>query len=233
MPTQKYVVVPNLSIVDPELQSVMKITEGKEMRVSGVTTIIGRFKEAGGLIFWAWDLGKQGLDYRQVRDAAGDAGTLAHAMVEADIRGGEGPDLTKYSPEMVEKSQSSFSAYLEWKGQTKLLPYKTEMALISKKWLFGGCLDAIQIEGKIALLDWKTSNAIYQDNIIQVGGGYQILWEENFPELPITGGIHILRFSKIEGDFTHHVWQNLDIAKRAFLHMRILFEIDKNLKTRL
>lgn len=56
-------------------------------RVPGTTTIIGRFKESGGLIWWAWDLGMKGLDYRDVRDKAADAGTLVHAMVEAHAAG--------------------------------------------------------------------------------------------------------------------------------------------------
>ena len=45
-------------------------------RVPSVTTILGKFKEAGGLMHWSWECGMKGLDYRQVRDAAADAGTL-------------------------------------------------------------------------------------------------------------------------------------------------------------
>ena len=58
---------------------IYKTKDGK--RVPSVTTITGRFKESGGLIWWAWDLGIQGIDYRKVRDSAADAGTLAHAMI--------------------------------------------------------------------------------------------------------------------------------------------------------
>ena len=56
-------------------------------RLPSVTTIISRFKESGGLIHWAWNLGREGQDYRQVRDEAADAGTLAHAMIEEDNLG--------------------------------------------------------------------------------------------------------------------------------------------------
>ena len=56
-------------------------------RVPGVTTITGRFKESGGLIHWAWDLGMQGINYRDARDKAADAGTLGHDMIEAFIKG--------------------------------------------------------------------------------------------------------------------------------------------------
>lgn len=233
MPTQPYKVVPDKT-TDPRLRTILDLNgDAKEMRVPGTTTVVGRFKDSGALIYWAWDQGKQGLDYRQTRDSAADAGTLAHAMVEADIRGTAAPDLTQYQPELVAKAQSSFSAYLEWKSQTKLKPFHTEMPLVSKKWLFGGTIDAVQLDNKVALLDWKTSNGIYQDHLIQVGGGYSLLWEENFPNQPITGGFHILRFSKVDGDLTYHHWNNLDMAKEAFIHMRLLFEIDKKLKARL
>ena len=234
MPTQQYRITPQTSLVYPELAQAMGLSgNNKEIRIPGTTTITGRFKDSGGLIYWAWDQGRQGLDYRQTRDAAAGAGTLAHAMVEADIRGAARPDTSQYPEDMVAKAQSSYSAYLEWKSQTKMQPVETELALISRKYLFGGTIDAVQVDGKVALLDWKTSNSIYQDHLIQVGGGYALLWEENFPDMPITGGFHILRFSKEEGDLTHHTWQNLDLAKAAFIHMRVLFELDKRLKARL
>ena len=56
-------------------------------RVPGTTTIIGRFKESGALIHWAWKLGMEGRNYREVRDSAADAGTLAHAMIEDQGKG--------------------------------------------------------------------------------------------------------------------------------------------------
>jgi len=233
MPTQPYKVTPD-STTDSRLREILGLTgNDKEIRVPGTTTVAGRFKESGALMYWCWDQGRQGLDYRQTRDAAADAGTLAHSMVESDIRRTEPPDLSKYSAEMVSKASSSFRAYEEWKAQTKLKPFHTELSLVSRRYLFGGTIDAVQLDNKVALLDWKTSNGIYQDHLIQVGGGYALLWEENFPDQPITGGFHILRFSKVDGDLTHHTWQNLDMAKEAFIHMRILYEIDKKLKERL
>ena len=56
-------------------------------RVPSVTTIISRFKESGGLVHWAWNLGMQNIDYRQIRDSAADAGSLAHAMLEETSQG--------------------------------------------------------------------------------------------------------------------------------------------------
>lgn len=62
-------------------------------RVPSVTTILSRFKDSAALMIWA---NKEGLEGRPLRgegstaDKAAEAGTLAHAFVEADIKTGEG-----------------------------------------------------------------------------------------------------------------------------------------------
>lgn len=198
-------------------------------RVPGVTTILGRFKEAGGLIHWAWQLGKEGKDYREVRDEAASAGTMAHEAVEAFIRGlpvkFEGPEET------VAKARKSFEAFHEWADRSQLRADKTELPLVSERYRFGGTFDAILVGGKRAMGDWKTSNSIYPEYLCQVAA-YGILWEENFPDEPITGGYDLIRFDKTYGDFTHKHWDELESAKRAFLLMRELYELDKELKAR-
>ena len=201
-------------------------------RVPGVTTIINRFKPSGGLIHWAWQQGKDGKDYRETRDAAADAGTIAHDMVEADIYGAPF-DRTKHHPELIEKAEGAFKAYQEWKQQTQLSIAEAELSLLSKAYRFGGTIDALFIRGALALGDWKTSAAIYADYLIQLGA-YALLWEENYPDRPITGGFHLLRFSKQENmddpvAFSHHYWSNLDLAKKQFILYREAFDIDKRL----
>ena len=57
-----------------------KTQDGK--RAPGVTTIIGRFKDSGGLLWWAFEQGKAAErgeinSLYDKRDEAGDAGTLA------------------------------------------------------------------------------------------------------------------------------------------------------------
>jgi hypothetical protein len=198
-------------------------------RVPSVTTVIGRFKEAGGLIHWAWKLGKEGKDYREVRDEAADAGTMAHEAVEAWIHGldyvFDGPD------EITSKAKRSFEAFLEWASQTELKVTETEVAMISESYKFGGTPDAFTIRGKRACLDWKSSNAIYGEYLVQVAA-YGQLWDENHPGDHIVGGFHLLRFDKTYGDFHHHYWGELDSAWEAFKHLRALYDIDRELKAR-
>src|SRR5437899_12349786 len=100
-------------------------------RVPGVTSVIGRWKDSGGLIHWAWEQGRAGKDYRETRDAAADAGTCAHAMLEADIYGATF-DASSYKPDTIEKASGAFKAYQEWKQQTQLQIVESEVSLVSR-----------------------------------------------------------------------------------------------------
>src|SRR3990167_8265027 len=201
-------------------------------RVPGVTTVLGRFKESGGLIHWAWSLGKEGKDYREVRDKAADAGTLAHEMVDNLIHK-RTPIVPEgaYPQDIMDKAEKSFGAFQEWAAQTHLEVTHTEMPLVSERYRFGGTFDAILVNGKRAMGDWKTSNAIYGEYLSQIAA-YAILWEENFPAEPIDGGFHLLRFDKEYGDFHAHWWAELDAGKRYFLAVRAAYEEDRELKAR-
>lgn len=198
-------------------------------RVPSVTTIISRFKDSGALIWWAWDLGMKKIDYREVRDKAADAGTLAHLMIEQWAQGAQ-PSV-EGDPEVIKKAEQAFGAFLEWAEQTHLQIIHSEVALVSEKHRFGGTLDAMLVNGKLSLGDWKTANAVYADNLMQLAA-YGILWEENHPDQPITGGYHLMRFSKNEGDFEHRWFGDLEIAKRQFIRLRDAYEDDKLLKAR-
>jgi len=62
------------------------------IRVPGTTTIIGRFKDSGGLLYWAFEQGKAAQrgeisSLYDKRDEAGEAGTIAHALIEMHLRG--------------------------------------------------------------------------------------------------------------------------------------------------
>lgn len=203
------------------------------VRVPGVTTILSRFKDSGGLIHWAWEQGRDGKDYRETRDAAANAGTCAHDMVECDIRGTEF-DAKPYDEKMLERATGAFGAYKEWKTQTQLEVVQAEVSLLSQSLKYGGTIDALMVQGKLALGDWKTSNHVYLDYLIQLAA-YKMLWEENHPDQPITGGFHLLRFSKQEHpedpvSFSHHYWSDLKIAERQFILLREAYENDKRLK---
>jgi len=207
-------------------------------KIPGTTTIIGRFKESGALVGWAYKTGRKhandaskGLpdpgSLYAVTDDAANIGTIVHGLVDDDIHG-RPYSLDNQDPRVL----SAFEAYTKWKNQSGALIVATEMPLISTTHRFGGTPDAIaSIEGQLCLLDWKTSNSIYTDHLVQLAA-YRALWNENNSQQPLTGGSHLLRFSKEGGDFTHHYFADLSDAWEQFLLFRRAYDIDKELVKR-
>ena len=205
--------------------------------VPGVTTIIGRFKESGALLFWACEQGKA-IERGEIktlydkRDAAAEAGTLAHSLVEAHIN--ELPLPIIPDNNIGKQALQGYDNYIRWQEDNRIQVIKQEMEMVSEVYRFGGCPDALGIDsrGNLCILDWKTSGGIYIDYLLQISG-YKILWEENHPDKPITGGYHLLRFAKENADFHHHFWNELDDAKEMFILLAKAYEIDKKLKKRI
>lgn len=202
------------------------------VKIPGTTTIIGRFKESGGLLQWAFKQGQSGAAtlYEQ-RDEAAAAGTIAHDMIEAFILSKPQPVVTA-DPTLLEKASNAFKQFCEWQEQTKIEIIGTEQAYVSERHQFGGTIDAIgkDMKGRIVLLDWKTSNSVYQDYLIQLAA-YALLLEECKPEWK-PEGFHLIRVAKESADFAHHFYGELEDAKKAFVLMRELYDIDKLLKAR-
>lgn len=200
-------------------------------RVPGVTTILGRFKESGGLIHWAWDLGMKGIDYKDARDSAANSGTLAHDMVEHYLGGGDPETALKDADEgLAEKARSAFAMYKQWEDSTKFRITPLENPLVSKEYRFGGTPDALgELEGYLYVLDWKTSNAVYSDYLLQLAAYKHLLEEHGYGGIK---GFHLCRFSKEDADFSHHFYTDLSDAWEMFKHLREAYELDKKLKKR-
>ena len=135
------------------------------------------------------------------------------------------------SKEVAEQALQGYENYVRWEATTNMQIVSAETPLVSEKYLFGGTPDAVMVNDQLAIGDWKTSNAIYPDYLIQLAA-YRHLWEINYPDRPITGGFHLCRFSKEHADFAHHFWQELDDAWEQFLLFRRAYDLDKKLKKR-
>ena len=204
--------------------------EGKIL--SGVTTIIHQNLGWGAraLMHWAWKLGMDGIDYRKEAEESADAGTIAHEMIECEIKGKEF-DASKYDPALVDKAENAFLSFLEWKDHVGFEAIETEIHLVSEKYQYGATPDCIaRINGKLALFDWKTSNELYPEHIVQLAA-YRVAWEENFPDKPLVGGYYLLRITKGEDiSFHWHHWEDLSIAWEVFLCCLKLHQLRKEFK---
>lgn len=216
-----------------------KLADGE--RVPGTTTIIGRFKDSGGLLHWAFAQGRlaeQGKIQKLYdrADEAADIGTQAHECIEEFLHGRE--------PNMADKDERVVQAYTNarrWLDSTRIaiVPELQEIQLIDPVLKFGGTPDAIgMLDGKLVLLDWKTSNAVYSDYIIQMAAYRHLLahglrMDTMQPMgLELEPGAWICRFSKDHGDFATHFFGDLEDAWEQFRLFRRAYEIDKVLKKR-
>lgn len=194
-------------------------------RLPSVTTILSRFKDSGALLYWANTQGLEGKTLDQARIPAATAGTMAHSLVEAHLNKQPLPELSG-DADVIAKARRAFDAFLTWSEMSRLEIRHTEVSLVSDRHKFGGTLDAIGIingGNGLALIDWKTSNSVYSDYLYQMAA-YRLLWEETYPEHPITGGFHLCRFSKEDGDYAHHHFPSLDEEAETFLIMRRLYD---------
>lgn len=222
-------------------------------RLPGTTTVIGRYKESGGLIWWAWEEGykqaKAGklLKHRETSEKAADIGTAAHAMIEARVNGLSDADIDNVLMELstdgefTDKARNAYGMYLKWEKQTKLklLSKYQEIRLVHPEILYGGTPDAIgEINGEIVLLDWKTSNGLYPDYLIQLAAYTRLINEGVLMEtgeplsFKVSGGAHLLRFAKEFPDFGHHYFGSLDDEWEQFKDYRRCYERDKQIKKR-
>lgn len=210
-------------------------------RVPGNTTVIGTSLgwKTPGLLGWQAKIFKEQMceaclkklvSPNEYRDSAADAGTLCHAMIEADIKNQPMPDMSKFSPEIVAKAETGFLNYLEWKLGTKLDLLTMETPVVSEKYQYGTTIDIIaRTNGKTCIVEVKSSNAIYEEYLIQVSAQRQA-WNENYPDKPIEG-VHLLKVNKETAAFAHLFWGELPGCFEAFLDLRDLYDRKKQLKS--
>ncbi len=233
-----------------------KYRNSKGEIVPGVTTITNRFKESGGLMFWANQVGsgehpvcadqercaqcgkREGKSHNAVAGAAADTGTYAHDLIDVWVTGvpmANNSDYDHLTVEQVEQAENCLDQFKRWYDSQGLTPLATELPLISDKHNFGGRIDFVarDKENRLVVPDWKTSNGIYADHLVQVGGGYTILLEENQDDLfgPVDE-VHILRFSKEIASFEHRSWTRAAVqpAIDYFLQIRKAFDGAKAVK---
>jgi hypothetical protein len=225
-------------------------------RIPSVTTVIGSCKSDGttkALMHWAWKLGKEGVDYRERQKSAMGSGHIAHNMAEHFIKklailvneGIEYDDAlseaegsakisipTDADPSEVSKAKVAFEGFVEWMEMTKAVVVATEVSLVSRNLSVGGTLDAVlKVNDKLYIGDWKTSNSLYADYLCQIAA-YRLLWEECYPQYPINGGFHLVRFDKEYGDFEHRFFRNLNAEEEAFKLMNELYPLMRKVERR-
>ena len=88
---------------------------------------------------------------------AAEIGTRVHAAIEANTPPGPGPEALCYR------------AWTEWMADTGARILATETPVYHPGRLYAGTVDAvIEIDGSLAILDYKTSGALYDEYALQL-----------------------------------------------------------------
>ncbi len=99
-------------------------------------------------------------------------GILVHETLEKILLG----ENTTISP----KIRPSVDAFLDWLQRHKVRAFEAEKRVLSKKHFYSGTLDVLaEIDGRLGILDLKTSSEIWDDYFIQTAAYFQAYNEKN------------------------------------------------------
>lgn len=250
MPTQPYIIggkrVPSVTTIlskfkDPQPLMYWSWSKANDVLIEVLDQIEELNKS--GEIPKEWYLSR--ANFRNESGDAMEAGTIAHEYIEEWIKAS--PDIRE---EMIEgwnakrlmftraisrpvalAAYQAIQGFESWVSTHRFRPIKTEIPLLSRRYLYGGTIDCIgKFNNQTVLFDWKTSKAVYADYLCQIAA-YAMLWEENFPQDKITA-CHLLRFDKASGDSTDHKFTDLKDAAECFLLFRQAFDLMDKLNKR-
>lgn len=141
-----------------------------------VTGIIGMYDKSGALIPWAVELSvnflrekfDKGIEFTELdfydaeeqhtvkKEEASNIGTEVHDWIEKYVKGQE-PEMPK-----IKEAQIGVNAFLDWEKENKVKFISSERAVYSRRHDFIGKMDIeAKVNGKLVLIDLKTSNGIY------------------------------------------------------------------------
>jgi hypothetical protein len=129
--------------------------------------------------------------HKQIKDESANTGTMVHEVLEFHLKHENVGML------LNDKTKKPFEGFVEWKNKRKFKLVSSEETVWSKHG-YAGTLDcAAYLDGKLYIVDFKTSNAIYPEYVMQIAS-YVKAYEEN------TGkkieGAGILRLDKETGE---------------------------------
>lgn len=149
----------------------------------GSSTVLDIYPKGFGFDQWLKDVGNNASEI--VRKAA-DIGSLVHNVAE---RLNKGEEITWADPTgLAQYSQHEWSLILRFADfWTKCKPelLSNEESFCSPELGYGGTLDrVVKLNGKVWLIDIKTSNAIHKTHELQLAS-YAVLWNQFNPKTPI------------------------------------------------
>jgi hypothetical protein len=193
---------------------------------------INRYMDRGALMMWAHKRGTQGLPLYD--RAVLDIGSLVHAMADLDLQGRPDREIEKVahdaglSRDDYDKAMRAFMQFRKWRIGCHVQPIALETSLVSETYQYGGTPDCIAvIDGKMSLVEFKTSAKPYPDHLVAMAA-HAKLWNENHPDQPIEA-FHWIGLPKDGSEFQHHAYADLSTQWEIFTLWLDAWRLEKGL----
>ena len=167
-----------------------------DVKIPSVTRIIDACFEKN-LTNWAISIGD--VEYHRIIAEALEIGNYTHEWIEKYIDKGVGILGTNYSVQ----------AFLEWEEKFKPEWIDSERKVYCDRYKYAGTVDAVaKINGRVCVIDFKTSKKIYKPYHLQVTAYAQAIKRiDGLRQWPL--GI-ILRLDKLTGEYEQKVFEPKD-----------------------
>ena len=161
--------------------------------------------------------------HRTISKSAADIGTEVHKYAECTLKGLPRPELKSLD------ATNAAHAFESWVAEHKVEPIHLERIIFSQEHWYAGTCDFVgRIDGRLSLLDFKTSSGIWPEFRLQVAA-YQKAFEEETGE-KIDDRL-IVRFDKKTGAFEavklFDVERDFNGLKQALLLSRTIKQIEE------
>lgn len=172
--------------------------KGKE--IPSVTTIL-KLLNKPELVDWANFMGFLKKNTKQVTARAALIGTLTHYFIERYSKKKilNFKVLYKYDDDIIKSVNKALKGFVRWNKEYKPVFKKAEIRVKNDK--FGGTVDNIcEIDGKLYIVDYKTSKGVYPSMFIQLAA-YNLLLRDELDIKVDFVAILVLNKNKVDFKF--------------------------------
>jgi hypothetical protein len=217
-----WVDTPEGRIVVPGVTSIVKMVDKShklvpwavKLTVESVLEQLGKYKRFDNLIYSVPAERLQEIlktakaAHRAAKDNAGGVGKIAHDWLEKygnyRIAGRTHQQALTIPRPLNQKSNNCIDAALSWFDEHHVVFFSAERKVYSREYNYAGTMDWDGlVDGKLSIIDYKTSNGIYDDYWFQTAM-YQGAREEEFPDKQYEQRV-VLRLGKEDGEFEAQV----------------------------
>lgn len=197
--------------------------------VPGVTTVVGLLNKPA-LVRWGYKMGLAKVDLDAYMTDAKQTGTLVHALIAQDF-GGEPPVLENFTPKQVDLAENAYLSFCNWAKNHELQAIAIEKQMVSEVHRFGGTCDWYGLyDGRPWVLDFKSSDGVYEEHKIQLAAYVQLLREAGYE----VDGARIIQIGKGNNEEyqDHPIVETLDTYWQIFLRLLDIYWMKRGLDAR-